>query len=88
MKTIQQYFDTTFKKSGVVITVPKISEELQGETLIIEDYLNLTRLNLRELPQVKEIIIKNCPKLENIRYNQEKQEQNPIIIHPEKKGID
>ena len=88
MKTIQQYFEANFEKGFTVIKIPKINEELSGDTLIIENYPKLTQLNLKELSQVEEVIIKNCPQLTSIKYNQQKQEEKPIIIQPEKKGID
>jgi hypothetical protein len=82
MKTIQQYFNTTFNKSDKVITISKINEKLQGNILTLENYPELELLDVKELEQVEEIIIVNCPRLKNIKYSNK--EQKPLIIQPSK----
>lgn len=86
MKTIQQYFNANFNKTDKIIKFPKISEPLEGDTLTIENYSELEILNVEELTQIKEIIIKDCPKLGSIKYNN--QQQNPVIIQPNNNKCD
>lgn len=82
MRSVQDYFNTHFKKDVILVKGGELDETLKGDSLVVKDFPNLETLDIEKWEQVKNITFENCPKLRSIKCANKHQE--PIVIVPPK----
>lgn len=74
MRTIQEYFDASGQKDRqkIFLEGDKIGE-VDGNTLIIEDFKELESVYISGLPNLTKLTIKDCVKLDSLILHSEKE---------------
>ena len=73
MPTLQEYFNSNEPKNRnkVILDGEKLGN-IEGETLIIDDFKDLDYIVISNLPHLKHLTIKNCGKLKDLEIYLEK----------------